>query len=359
MIRYVVGWLLISAFLWIYIVKNNYNVTQNLKKVNGKLLMCLLFSGLIFIFLGTYKDFLNNSSLDMYAYYMNFKDANTGFINFITNSKFEVGYTVIIWLFKNTINNFYITLFFFYSLIFITNIYFLRYLKWNRYSLPLLSLYVLQMFSSFYILRSYLSICISLISIIFIYEKKYVRSFFLILLSISFHSSAVVLLPILILNILFEKYLEFDKKKLIGISFLLFIGTFFALQLVKIFMSTNSKYSYYLQQGSVPVGLVAFWLIIVIYCLIDFKSIIEDMHINKTLIITTFVHCIVIPLQLLYSIMYRMNLFFIPIEIGLTVQILSVNKMEKKKKYVLILFISMYLIYRVYTFFHSEIIYIV
>ena len=360
MIRYIVGWIAITVLLWLFVMKCDFDIPSDIKKINKKTLLYVFFAAIIFIFLGIFKDFLANPSLDTYAYYMNFQDANTGFINFLTNSKFEIGYTVVIWLFKNVINNFYITMGCFYALIFCMNIYFLKYIKWNKYSPLLLGLYTLQMFSSYYILRSYLSICIALVTIILIYKKEYIKSFLVILLAVSFHNSALILLPVLFLNVLFEKYLDFDEKHIIGVTLISVICTFFALQFVKIYMSTSEKYSYYLQQGSISVGVMAFWLVIIIYCLIEFKNIIKMSSINKTLIITTFAHCIVVPLQQLYSIMYRMNLFFIPIELCLAVQLLNMKDYKsKKEKYILLAFIALYTIYKIYTFFHSEIIYII
>lgn len=345
-------WLMISL-LFFYFAKGKINRDGSMTYNKGIVMLI----GLIYVIFASFREVKINTSLDAYNYYYAFIMADMPFGEYIRQSNFELGYTIITWLFRQVSEVYVIQLFTLHTAIYYMYIYFLKHIKWNRNGLFSIAAMFLGLFTSFYLFRMYLAIGMGLILIVMLAKKKYGKALLCIFGAILLHNSALILIPVYVFNFLFDRRKRIDKWKIVLFTSSTLIITYILSSFLAAFMSNSDKYLYYQNDGTSALGLWGCMGIILLLTFFKFNKIIQLSSLTKTLVISLCANLLVIPLQLQYGIMYRMNLFFIPITLILLVELQNVYK--KSCLFLFIrLFSILYCIYRIYFFFTQELQYI-
>lgn len=319
-------------------------------------------AGVIYVMLALVRDVTKNSSYDIYAYYVHFQDASRSLPAFLKTSTFELGYTVFIWIIRQISQDFRLAMLLLYGGIYVMYAYFVRQIPWNRFGFLSVAALVATMFSGYYILRMYVSVGIALLAFVQVHRKHYVRTVLLALLAISFHNSALIIIPALGLVLLFQithMSVRTFLKMFAGVLALACIGSF----LIPIFMRNSPKYSFYVadNQGTVAWGIVAGTAVALLLGFWKYRELNALSSFNGTLLLLLCSNLLVIPLQLQFGIMYRMNMFFMPLQIVLLMQLQKVTLDIKTVwlRYMVCGFSAFYCVYRVLSMFLEEMIYFV
>jgi len=232
--------------------------------------------------------------------------------------------------------------------------------------LPIAAVFLL-LISQFNTMRMTLSIGIALQMILIIQKQKWKTAAFLAVLAISCHITAIILIPIIIVNYMvvkIENYvvvnrfkINFTKLKLIIIA-----GMVLAVALIpimNILLSGSSKEEYVGSSGSLAYGNYTIVFVITVLAVYRYKSFCRLSDVNKTFIVTLPICLCCIPLQYSVQMIYRMILFFNPLILG---SIPSILKTYSKKNNVIdlgvTLFMYFYVLVRIYSFFTEELKYV-
>ena len=226
----------------------------------------------------------------------------------------------------------------------------------DRYSfLPLLCL-IIFWFGSFNIQRNIIAIFFSLYVFKEIQKKKYSHAFVIALILCGFHLTAVVLF-IPILGMLIIDHLN-GSRTFIVILYDLFSSAFLLVALN--FVSERlggSRYSVYFNTsenstaGSFVIGL----LFILFVVILDRRTIEKDETLRSLMYIYLFFAPIIV-LQFRMPIAYRMTLFSIPLLYLIFAKLLRIHRgVGTLNEWVNLLFINIFLLYRIYQFSTEEI----
>ena len=203
-------------------------------------------------------------------------------------------------------------------------------------------------------MRQSLAILLFIFSLSFITKKKYLISLVLLILAVSFHYSALFLLPAIIFTHLFNFNLKFGHIIIIeSIYILLFtLGESFKPLLLSISSYLfGNKYSYYLGFGTTP-GLInilvySVLLFIILYYYKYFNS--DYQFFTKLFIVGLFL----LPIGYILPISSRMALYFLPISIVLYPKLLSQIDSVIIRQVFIIAVIAVFLM-RLFTFFSAN-----
>lgn len=354
MLTYFIVWLIVTLLIC-FSVKEDINVLKHTSKLNYGM---VFIAGTIFVTFASFRKI--HVHTDIYAYNVYFDTAqNKTLSTYLNASIFEPGYTTVMWLFKQITSDFRMPLLFIYSVIFLLHINLLRYIKWNKYKFLCISIICISMFTSLYLMRNYLSVGIGFVSLIMCYKKKYIRACLFAVLAISFHNAALILLPMVVFNYLFGKKDKIKKIFLFFFVILCVIGTILLSTVFERFISNSDKYFVYLQNDSgMAWGVYICLAIVLIFSLLNMSDLIKASDFNKTLITSVCANFIVIPLQAQFAIMYRMNLYFIPLHFILLMELQELYYKKDRKYYIIRIFAILYSLYKIYKFFTVEIQYI-
>lgn len=354
MLTYFIVWLIVTLLIC-FSVKEDVDALKHTSKLNY-VMICI--AGTIFVLFASFRKI--HVHTDIYAYNVYFDAAeNRTLSTYLNSSIFEPGYTTLMWMFKQITSDFRIPLIFIYSIIYVLNINLLRYIKWNRYKYLCVSVISISMFTSLYLMRNYLSVGIGFVSLIMCYKKKYIKACLFAVLAILFHNAALILFPMVVFNYLFDKKDKIKKFSLLFFLILCVAGTILLSTVFERFISNSDKYFIYLQNRSgMAWGVYTCLIIVLLFSLMDISELTKISDFNKTLIVSVCANFIVIPLQAQFGIMYRMNLYFIPLHFILLMQLQELYYNKSRKYYIIRIFTIFYSIYKIYKFFTEEIQYI-
>lgn len=205
-------------------------------------------------------------------------------------------------------------------------------------------------------MRQTLAIILFIYSLNYIINKKYLKSILFIFLAFSFHNSAVIIYPIVLISLFLNFKINIVKIVIIEIVFISFfvIGELLKSQLID-FMSFifENRYLNYLdweieKPSLINIFVYSTLLIIVLkfYNRMDFKFKI----LNKLFVFGI----LFLPLGFIIPISGRMAYYFLPLSIVIYPKIFELIK-SKLIKNVFVLSVIIVLIIRLYTFFNSDI----
>jgi len=281
-------------------------------------------------------------------------------INFLKENDHEIG-----WIFLNKI---FSPFGFFGLVIFLTIIenYILYRLikkyvnkKWQWLSVFIYVFSPIFMLTCSSMMRQFLSICIYLISIRYIIEKKFLFFLLLNLLAFLFHKSAIILLPTY-----FITYLNNQIKHTNLLMIIYVVWYFFAAELVYIplnsILSIESfeKYNYYIVSGSkaeIGTGLAVLFSYLLFFLILK-----KSKNLPANLSIISFLYLIslfITPLTTYGLIIGRLSIYFIFFIIVILPNIIPLIKNELLKYFVLIVYIAIQL-KEFISFFYSDIWYL-
>lgn len=215
---------------------------------------------LSFILLAFFMSIRYNFGNDYVGYLDYFKNASlfANFKNSIQSNQFEIGWNLLSFLFR--------PIGFFGMIIFLTIFeYFVIYkiikryvpTEWYGMAVFIFTFNVAHMLICASMMRQFLAMCIFLLSVDFIIQKKWIISIGLVLLASTFHTSAIILLPFCFVGFL---KLNLSTKKVV-IWFTVYLLVYFLATYVLtdlyykiIALEQFEKYQYYLNQEKVVKG---------------------------------------------------------------------------------------------------------
>lgn len=355
-VLYMLGLLSISVLITASIKKNDCEVGKTEFRKGY-----IVLAWLIYIFLVLFRDPVANTPIDLYAYYLHFIEADQPFTQYMATTLFEPVYSVIVWIIRQFTKEFAVALFIFHSVIFAGHIYFFKYVNWNKKRFLCIVGLCLGLFAGLYILRMYLAVSMALVSLVKMYKKKYFKALIFIFIGIGVHNAALILVPMFAFVYLFDKRKSFAKWKLISFALVSLVVTCVLTGLLVLYMHSSDKYHVYSNTGSVPVLLMLALFLVLFFSFRNYAVLFEKSQFNRTLLVALCSNIVVFPLQMQYSIMYRMHLFFVPIEYILLVQLNGVyaNRRETLSSVAVRSFTVLYCLYRFFSFFATEFYYIV
>ena len=272
---------------------------------NGLLISFII----IFIILSFRYDFGN----DYMGYYRGFQEINryVTFDIFDKEIHFEPGWIVMCILFK--------PVGFFGMVGFLSFIYCYLLYDLIKKHVPIklywLAVFILVFSSDFFLthlstMRQTLAILIFIFSLKFIYNKNIILYFSFILLASTFHSSALLLLPIYFLQFVNFKLNKFS----IGLIFVLYCILFVFGEKIKPFLNTvvtsfNEDYLLYDKEGEFNSGIGLFILsfFFLILLLVNNKFIKGEINLLYKLVILSF---IIVPFGLIIMMIARIGMYF-------------------------------------------------
>lgn len=318
----------------------------------------LLYIYIIFIFFSAFRIIEPGlGGIDAYGYKMFFLNSTTTLKESLLMQNYEPGYGIFIWGMRQLTDNYILVLLIVNSFIFLLFINFFKYV--NRGKIRFFSIYLLamQLFMGFNIQRIMVAIFIGTLVYINIYKKKYIVSFCLILFALSIHISSIILIPVLLVNIIIDKKEQMDVKKLVFLVTSIFLFSIIIINMFSTFL-TSGKYYVYSNNGGIAVGFYSFSTVLFLLSIKKYKQLIELNPFNKTLITSLPISIVVLPLQMKYSILYRLLLFFIPIQVALLPDLFKVYRVKKNKNisYLMInIFLILYILDQILVFFSQYI----
>ena len=147
------------------------------------------------------------------------------FLQYMNVGTMEYGYKVFVYIITLIFNDYHWILFFLEAIV-CTNIYFFAYKQRNSLSIMvIIYLYLCLCYNdTFTMMRQYVAISFILLSIMYLLERKYINTFILFLLAISFHTTAIisVIIYIVILINNSRKLLGNSKKFLSIVTLMIF-----------------------------------------------------------------------------------------------------------------------------------------
>ncbi|MCI9357583.1 MAG: hypothetical protein HFH59_08595 [Lachnospiraceae bacterium] len=315
--------------------------------------------GLIYVFFAAFRDVTTDRGLDAYAYYTIFERAKLSFKNFLLVSNVELGYSFVAWIIKNIFNSYTIFLIFVHLFVYCAYIFFIDNIPLGKNRILLSAVLCLDLFSVYYLQRNIIAVGIALIMYVQLFRnKKKLKTIILMLtLAITFHYSAVILIPICCIEFLTDQKNKLSKHKIIIIEAMAIIFTIIGSSFLNSFMSGSSKYYVYQNIGSFAVATNIVAIFVAILYLKNFRLLNDSFPVTRVMGIILLSIFLIIPLQIQYSIMYRMILFFLPIMSVMIMYIVEIYR-GTRWQYAFQLFMLTYYIYRIVSFFVKEAVYI-
>lgn len=293
---------------------------------------------------------------DAMAYYTFFVNASMPYLEYIMSAHPEFGFSSVLWIIRSMTDNYLWVLWLFHSFTYIQILIFIRYIRCKNIIAIMLLVQVL--FSQFYTLR--MSICITMtLSILMLMDMgKFKKALLLVLMSITIHKSAVILLPIWFSNLYFKYRSVTWKRTLALLFFYCAIAIFSYGMLIAYFKST--KYVVYLQQGSLGIGAYLFIFLITILALLKYEMLFSHKLGKVTLVSMTS-----LPICFIYNfyipIFYRVMLILLQISyvlLALEQKMAICERRDIKFSLFTLCCMYAYFIIRFYRFFSAEVQYI-
>lgn len=350
-VPYLTVHLLVAVCYSINYGKSHKDKTEKESIISGRVVLVLGY--LIYILFSVYRliDY-HTGGYDAIAYKSIFEYAKEyTLLEYIRLRKEEILYTSFAWGLRQVTSDFRWLLFIMHSVIYWC---IGKYFAESHYRIknPLKLVYIFLvssfLFSSFNTMRFAVALSISLLFYNKILSKDYKRSVFLLCIAIGFHNACFILIPVLLLSI------YRDKKNICSVyGLIVAVITIFVLELIVVYgaksIISNSSYSSYDSSKGIAVfAYLAFTIVLVLMCISKYEYLDDDKQLNTNYI---FIICAVfcIPIQLQYSVAYRMVTLFLPCLYG---NICGISESKKFKLYnsavnlPIQVFANFYLIYK-------------
>lgn len=164
--------------------------------------------------------------------------------------------------------------------------------------------------SQFNTLRMSLCIIISMYVMIYIAQKQFCISSLLVLLAISIHNSAIILLPALITNFYFKN----KRVNAYKISFIIcayMVVSYASYELLIYYFKNMSKYFLYINNiFSFAYLSYIFILLTILFGILKYKTLLKTNYINRAILLSMTALPICIFLNFKMPIFYRVALIF-------------------------------------------------
>lgn len=326
-------------------------------RYNSVSIIILIFAYIPMIIFSVYRVIdIGVGGIDAMAYKQYFLGAKGTWSEALEFQNYEIGYSTIVWIFRQVSDHYTLLLFFIYTMMFILLIKYVKYITWNKYTLPSVFLLFGMIISSFNTTRVILAVFIGLIVYIAIYNRKYLHAILLSVLAATIHVSAIILFPAIAISYLVNNKNKVNIKKLIlyivGIAMISVVS----LEILSPYIN-NSKYHVYNEEHGIALQTYIIIFIVFILSILKFRDMIKVNSFNGTLITILPIGLIILPLQMEYSILYRMILYFLPIIYSLIPSLLKVYSIRSINTFYYFpikIGLASYLLIRIYIFLTIE-----
>lgn len=328
--------------------------------------VCQILSYLFYIIFSVFRSITpNTGGTDAWVYKSRFLNAsNYNLFGYIRSEGFEVGFSSITWFFRQLTSDYRLPLLFWHTLTFILVYKFIKRIciaKVTKANFLVISIQMIVLFEQYNTLRQSVAISLGLYMLILLSDRKTVKAFFALMLSIFIHNSAFILLPVFIIFVIKEK-IYFKNSKETILFFLLFTISisFISLPLLRIIILNSSKYRVYLNttSGNLPIPTLIITSIIFVLSFIFYKKLVRLNRLNSVLVYSLLVFFMAVIFQSFIPIMYRSMLYFIPVSYAIIPSLLSVLSKRKPRnnwihhfKFDTIVVLMLLLIYRIMYFY--------
>jgi hypothetical protein len=206
-------------------------------------------------------------------------------------------------------------------------------------------------------MRNVLALFFAWLAYIYLDEKKYKKSLLWITIATFIHFSAVICYPVWIICLFSDKNMFSIKKAFKYWTFIFILSFLFKFFVSDIMILVSKNYSIYLNQTGMAVNTFVGRSYIIILAIWRFKTLISHNPMNRIMLVVLLVNLLVIPLQSVLPIMYRMLLLAEPAVFFLIPELIRVYSL-KKNNYLFAIFVRLslifYLIWNIITFFKKN-----
>jgi hypothetical protein len=292
--------------------------------------------------------------MDALAYKERFDAANQPLIQSLINQANEPLYGLFVWIIRKMSSDFRFFLLCYYLTLFIIQIKILS--KIDVSVITIFSYFAICFFliiMSFCLMRNTLSMFICWLVYIDLDKKKYIKSIVLITIAVLIHFSAVICYPVWLCLVFADKN-NFSLKKAIWCWIVMFILCF----LLRVFMPAflvffDKKYATYLNDTGLALNTFIGRSYLIFLAIWKFKILIQHNSMNRIMLVVLLVNLLVIPLQSVLPIMYRMLMLADPAVFFLVPELICAYAINRKNYLINILIrisLFVYLLLSIYSF---------
>lgn len=251
-----------------------------------------------------------NGATDAFYYREAFYAADCSLWDYLFNvSTFEIGYSCITWILRQVTESYIVALIFWHSLTFLLFTRFLCHITPGGSSLLLIVVVYTLLFTQLNTERMSVSVSLALTALVSIGDKRWIRALLLILCAMSIQISAVIMLPVYVIELLMTR--EFSPFRMGAAIVILIMGSILVIPMVELIVSGTDK-AIYLGESSLAIGT---YLAAAISSALVLKNKRFEHFYNggASAVSLALPLCLmVIPMQMSISAMYRLTLYFIP-----------------------------------------------
>lgn len=356
------NYLAIHLFISLIFILSHSRTTKAVGQENSsnfhysRLSIFLLFIGYIaYITFSVFRKIeFGCGGVDAYSYKRIFESAvGQSFWSFNSSRKEEILYNFITWTISRFTSDFKIVLFFMHSISYICFARSYKYIvfKNNRITNFLYTFVILGwLFTMFNTIRFGVALSLSLLVYSNVINGKYKPAIIELIITCMIHTSAVILFPPLLLCTYYKHNNKTKRFRSIIIVILAMIAEIVLIPLLSGIMQSSS-YRFYGATNGIATGTYFVLIVSIILMMISGRSK-NDYLLNHNFV---FLICalLCIPIQIKYSIAYRMVILFMPIIYKNFVDLTYSYKIENRNsmfiKAAIYLFAISYFLYRAYT----------
>ena len=276
-------------------------------------LIALLFLSFIFFTAFRVIDYNGIGGMDAKGYMLRFENANLPFMQSLVEQSNEPLYGLFVWIIRSISPDFHLFLIFYYTVIFILQIKLLSRIKIT--GITVISYFALcftLILLSFCLMRNILAVFLAVLAYFYLDEKKYAKSFLWITIATLIHFVSIICYPAWLIYILSEKK-DFSLKKALwywGILFVMVISLSSFAPFVLTFV--DIKYVVYLKEKETDIIIALPTFIgrsyIILLSIWKFKALVRHNSINKIMFVVVLVNLLILPIQIVVPMAYRMIL---------------------------------------------------
>lgn len=299
----------IHLIFWSVCLRNNQK--SNNLRIKSKVMLCQL-CFLIFPFLVAAFRLITPEGIggsDIIAYQQIFEDSNQlniSLIRVLLLKETEPLYKVLNFVVRKYTDNFRYLLIIHHAIILYCMMKFIQKF-FNKYCYSgILILTVIPFVYSFSAMRSSLAVFISLLAFTY-YNKNRKIAFLLVVISVLFHFTALILIPFFVLDWFFNIKMKQRKTWLLILTSIASVVAYIALNIGKSFLATTKYRPYLLQSMSIRGQLII--ILLFVLCIIFYKDMAYTKE-NRLLLNLIFYNVMILPFVLLAG-AYRLNEFFV------------------------------------------------
>lgn len=280
------------------------------RSMRASVLLVLVAYAVYIVFVANKQISYWNGATDAFYYREAFYAANCSLWDYLFKvSSFEIGYSFITWILRQLTDNYIVALIFWHSLTFFLLTRFLCRISPGGSSLILIVIVYTLLFTQLNTERMAISISFALTALVSMGDKHWIRALLLILCAMSIQISAVIMLPVFLLELLMTR--KFSPFRMGAAIALLIIGSVILIPLIELVVSGTAK-AVYLGESSLAIGV---YLAVTISSLLALNNKRFEHFNNGGASVTSLalpLCLMVIPMQISISAMYRLTLYFVP-----------------------------------------------